>query len=65
MNKSELVKAMADQEGAKFITKTHLAKFIGVKRSETVSKYVNDLQVFNKKYYFIPDVAEKMMEDVQ
>lgn len=65
MNKAELIKAMHDQEGAYFITKTNLATFVGVKRSETISKYVDDLPVFNKKYYYIPDVVEKMMEDVK
>lgn len=65
MNKAELVKAMHDQANGYFITKSSLARFVGVKRSETISRYVDDLQVFNKKYYFIPDVVKKMMEDVK
>lgn len=64
MTKSDLVKEMVRQEGGYFITKTRLAKFIGAKRSETVRQYVEDLQVLNKRYYFIPEVAEKMMRDV-
>ena len=65
MTRDELIKAMANQESGYFITKTHLARFIGAKRSETISKYVDDLQVFNKKYYFIPDVAKEMVKDVK
>ena len=64
MTKSELVKEMVQQEGGYFITKTRLARFIGAKRSETVRQYVENLQVLNKKYYFIPEVAERMMQDV-
>lgn len=65
MTKNELVKVMANQKGSYFITKKELATFVGVKRSETISKYVNDLPVFNKKYYFIPDVAEEMVKDIK
>ena len=61
MTESELVKAMTRQEGGYFITKTRLAKFIGAKRSETVSRYVDGLTVLNKRYYFIPDVVQKMI----
>lgn len=64
MTKSELVREMQRQEGGSFITKARLAKFIGAKRSETVGRYVDGLQVLNKKYYFIPEVAERMMQDV-
>lgn len=65
MTKDDLVRAMVINTGAHFITKTQLATFVGVKRSETISKYVNDLPVFNKKYYFIPDVAEEKVKDIK
>lgn len=65
MTKTELVKTMTACTGGYFITKTQLAKFIGAKRSETVGRYVDDLQVLNKKYYFIPEVAEKMIADTK
>nr|MBQ4455671.1 hypothetical protein [Clostridia bacterium] len=64
MTKTDLVRSMERQEGGYFITKAKLAKFIGAKRAETVGRYVEGLQVLNKKYYFIPEVAEKMMADV-
>lgn len=65
MTKSDLVKTMTASTGGYFITKTQLAKFIGAKRSETVRQYVEDLPVLNNKYYFIPEVAERMMADTK
>ena len=65
MTKSELVKAMTASAGGYFITRPKLAKFIGAKRSETVRQYVDGLQVLNKRYYFIPDVAERMVADMK
>ena len=62
MTKTDLVRSMERQEGASFITKTRLAKFIGAKRAETVGRYVEGLQVLNKKYYFIPEVAERIVD---
>lgn len=65
MTKHELVEAMTSQQGGYFITKTELAKFIGAKRSETVGRYVEGLAVLNKRYYFIPEVAERMIADTK
>lgn len=65
MTKHDLVEAMTSQAGGYFITKTGLAKFIGNKRTDAVGKYVADLPVLNKRYYFIPDVAERMMADTK
>lgn len=65
MTKSELVKAMATSAGGYFITRPKLAKFIGARRSETVRQYVDDLPALKEKYYFIPDVAEKMIADMK
>lgn len=63
MTKEDLVKAMTASAGGYYITKTQLARFIGAKRSETVRQYVEGLAVLNKRYYFIPDVVERMMAD--
>ena len=65
MTKDDLVKAMTESAGSYYITKTQLARFIGAKRSETVRQYVEDLPVLRKRYYFIPDVAERMMADTK
>ena len=65
MTKEELMEAMSDQTGGYFITKTQLAKFIGVKRTDVVGKYVRDLKPFNKRYYFIPEVAERMIANTK
>lgn len=65
VTKEELIKRMVDREGGYYITKTQLARFIGAKRSETVRQYVEDLPVLNRRYYFIPDVAERMMADTK
>ena len=65
MTKSDLVKTMTASTGGYFITKAQLAKYIGAKRSETVRQYVEDLTVLNNRYYFIPEVAERMMADTK
>ena len=65
MTKNDLVKRMTAATGGYFITKTQLARFIGAKRSETVRQYVDGLPVLNNRYYFIPEVAERMMADIK
>lgn len=65
MTKTELVTAMTTSAGGYFITKTQLARFMGFKRSETVGQYVEDLPATNLKYYFIPDVANRILADTK
>ena len=65
MTKKDLVDAMTASAGGHFITKTQLAAFMGVKRSETVRQYVKGLQATSLKYYFIPDVADQIIANTK
>lgn len=65
VTENELIERMIKEEGSYFITKTKLAKFIGAKRPETIRQYVEGLPVLNNRYYFIPEVAKKMMADIK
>lgn len=65
MTKNDLVRAMVATAGGHFITKTQLAKFMSVKRPETVGQYVDGLPATNLKYYFIPDVADQILADTK
>lgn len=65
MTREELMEAMSDQTGGYFITKTQLARFIGVKRTDIVGRYVEDLKPLNKRYYFIPEVADRILADTK
>ncbi len=62
MTKKELISSMETYTGGGFITKADLARFIGVKDARYIDKYLASLQKLGGKYYFIPDVAESMME---
>lgn len=64
MTKSDIVRELTAYAGGKFVTKACLVKFMGVKRTETVGRYVSGLQAVDGKYYFIPEVAEKIMSNV-
>lgn len=60
MEKKELIRDMEKQTGgASFITMTQLAGWIGVDR-HTARRYVDGLERVDGKYYFVPDVAEKL-----
>lgn len=65
MTKNDLVRAMTASAGGYFITKTQLARFMGVKSPDTVRQYVEGLQVTNLKYYFIPDVADQILANTK
>ena len=53
---------METYTGGGFITRAGLARFIGVKDAKHIDKYLTNLQRLGGKYYFIPDVAESLME---
>lgn len=49
-------------DGGGFITLSGIAKYIGVRSHHSVDKYVVGLERINGKYYFIPDVADRMVQ---
>jgi hypothetical protein len=63
MQKTELKRAMSQQvDGAMFITLTELTKFLGMTNKSYVKKqYLDGLERIGKSY-FIPEVAERLME---
>ncbi len=66
MTKQDYIKSMRSSVGgAYFITVTELCAAIGMKKTDSVKKYVTGLPRLNGKYYFIPEVAEKMMLDTR
>lgn len=65
MQKHELVAAMKPYaQGAAVITRQELAHFLGVKNPAHADRYLAGLQRISGKYYFIPDVADRLMEHV-
>lgn len=62
MLKSEVEKKIQQETGQVFITKTQLAKCMGIKRAEHVDRYLDGLDKIDGKYYFVPDVAKRLME---
>jgi|GEM_PF-3510876 len=48
-------------DGGEFITKTGIAKTMGLKKSEYAQKYIRGLQAIDGKYYAISEVADNMM----
>ena len=62
MNKTQLKKAMSDYVGgAQFIRKYELADFLGAKDPNTVNRYIAGLNRVGTCYYFIDDVADKLL----
>lgn len=65
MQKNELVEAMKPYaNGAAVITRQELAHFLGICNPAHVDHYLNGLQRISGKYYFIPDVADVLLENV-
>ena len=62
MKKREIVSMFKTVTGAAFITRNQLKKLMGVKDPHCVDKYLRGLDRVNGKYYFIPDVAEALLE---
>ena len=63
MTKKDLIADMKQTVGGGgFITLSGIAAYVGVKSHHSVDKYVNGLERINKKYYFIPDVADQMIK---
>lgn len=65
MNKSDLAKSMRQFVQAEFVTRGELAKFLGYKDPHNVDRYIRDLQRVAGTRYYIPEVAESIMQDYQ
>lgn len=63
MTRKDLISDMKQTVGGSgFITISGIAKYIGVRSHHSVDKYVDGLERINGKYYFIPDVADRMVQ---
>lgn len=65
MKRQEIIRTMEKVSGSQgFITSTQFAKVMGVKTADHVKKkYLTGLECIEGKYYFIPDVVTKIMND--
>lgn len=63
MNKQSICRALEKtSESQGFVTATQCAHFMGLKTSDYVKKkFLIDLECIDGKYYFIPDVAEAIL----
>jgi len=63
MTKSDLVRDMKQTTGSSFITVSELTRYLGKQNQSRVKqKYLKDLDRVGKGY-FIPDVAQTIMDD--
>lgn len=64
MVKSDLIRDMKSfTSGASFISVTELTKYLGQSNQTRIkNRYLSGLQPVAGKKYFIPEVAEKVME---
>lgn len=62
MTKTQLKKALSEYVGgAQFIRKHQLAAFLGAKDAATVGRYLAGLHRVGTCYYFVDDVAERLL----
>lgn len=59
MTKRELINDMKSFVGGGLITRKKLAEYMGCHR-QTTYQYTDGLNSVNGKYYFVPDVAERL-----
>ncbi len=50
--------------GASFVTQKQVADFLGVSR-DTARRKLRPLQSVDGKYYFVPEVVQEIMNNVQ
>ena len=64
MKSSEVKKEMMMfVDGGSFITCTQLTQFLGCKDNKTVkNNYLVGLERVSNKFYFIPDVVQRLMD---
>lgn len=61
MNKSELVKDIKAFTGSGLITRKQLADYCGKRDPHGVDRFLYGLVPIDKRYYFIPDVVDSLM----
>lgn len=64
MKRAELIKTLQSRAGSDFITRKQISEAIGYRDPASVDPMLNGLDRLNGKYYFIPDVAERMLQRV-
>lgn len=65
MIKQDLVRALKRHaDGADFIIKQEVARCLGVDR-HTVSRYLSGLDRIGGNRYFIPEVADRILQEVK
>ncbi|MEY8367592.1 hypothetical protein AALA24_02375 [Anaerovoracaceae bacterium 42-11] len=62
MDKQSLVRDLKSYCNGGFITRQKLAAYMGMKNPRHVDGYLTGLERVNGKYYFIPDVAMRLIE---
>lgn len=61
MNKAEIVKDIKEFTGSGLITRKQLSDYCGKKDPHGVDRYLQGLNPIDKKYYFIPDVVDVLI----
>ena len=65
MTKQDYIRKMkrqADGQDPDFITKMEIARMLGIKKVDHVTRYVKGLARLNNKYYMIDEVADRMAQ---
>ena len=60
-----MLKRYTDNGEADFITRTQLCKMFGVKKPDSVNKYVKGLKRISNKYYAVDEVAARMVAEMR
>lgn len=63
MKRNELIADMKRHTKGGFITRKQLADYMTVKDAHSVDRYLYGLTAVNKRYYFIPDVADVLIRE--
>lgn len=64
MTANEIERDMKKFIGCSFITKRELATYLGYKKTDSIENVVKGLKQFNKKY-FVPEVAERIIYEIE
>lgn len=64
MRAIDIEKDMRKAVGCSFITKTEIASYLGYKKTDSIDYLVKGLGKFNKKY-FVPEVAERISNEIK
>lgn len=63
MNRKELINDMQQFCGSRLITRKKLADYFGKKDAHGIDKYLYPLNAVDGRYYFIPDVADSILNN--